>query len=125
MLPKLVPNAPSKVVFHVGTNNWANNESNDQIARKFDSLILHARKVLPSAKLIISGILVRRDTSLDDIRLLNGTIVKACNKPGVVFVDANVDHKTRNWLGKDGLHLNRFGVKSLSDVFVRSFSKNW
>lgn len=125
-LPKILPSPPEKIILHVGTNNWGNWESSESIASKMKELISVCRIVQPSAKILVSGILLRRDSNDCEIKHVNDAIYSVVKKcANVYFVDSSIRHSTKSWLGKDGLHLNRFGIKMLAEVFVNPYPKNW
>jgi hypothetical protein len=125
-LPRLFSAPPSKVIFHVGTNNWANWESAKGVAHRLRELLVLSRSLLPEAKILVSGLLLRRDSRDQDIKEVNKEISNVMRTfPNTFFIDCNVRCKTQFWLGKDGLHLNRLGSRLLSDVFVNPFPKNW
>jgi hypothetical protein len=125
MLPKLFGMPPSRIILHCGTNDWADWASAEQIANLKRELVLSVRKLCPNAKIFVVGILCRRDSKSTDIRDVNSRILASVrNLQDVFFVDANVRYRTTDWIGRDGLHLNRFGVTSLAKLFVEPFPKN-
>jgi hypothetical protein len=125
-LPRLFSVPPSKVIFHVGTNNWGNWESAKGVAQRMRELLVRTRSLLPGAKILVSGLLLRRDSEDEDIKLVNKEVSMVMRQfTNAFFVDCNVRCMTKTWLGMDGLHLNRLGARLLSDVFVNPFPKNW
>jgi len=125
MLPSLFATPPLRVMLHCGTNDWDGWASGEQIADRMRELVLRVRKLCPAAKIFVVGLLCRRDSKPADIRDVNFAVsTKLRNLSECFFIDANVRYKTVTWLGRDGLHLNKFGVSTLAKLFVEPFPKN-
>jgi len=76
------------------------------------------KKKLPNCRLVLSGVLSRRDVSWRRIGALNYRIDWVANASGLTFVDPN------SWIedgdfARDGLHLNGGGKRRLGQLYAR------
>ena len=118
------------VVLHLGTNNVSHADSASDIADKMESVISSIKCVNPEAKILVSGIIPRKNN-----RWMNNQIEKAnerlqdlCKNRGYHFISHTNDYlsngRSDDSLYYDNIHLNSqggnlFGTrlrKSLDDV---------
>ncbi len=107
---------PDAVILHVVTNDSKRNV--DYVIGDIYELVTAARKKFPTAKLILSGLLRRRDTRWTRIGLINDGMDWVARSLGVQMVDANAWIADGD-LGRDGLHLNRRGASKLGRLFTK------
>ena len=109
------------VLIHCGTNSLRIRRgvviNTKEVEEDFKSLITNLKKNF-SGKVIVSGVLNRRDAYLGEICQINEIFDGVCASENVNFVDPNV------WVGydglvADGLHLNFRGKSRLSSLFSR------
>jgi hypothetical protein len=77
-------------------------------------LVATAKKKLPNCRLVLSGVLRRRDVSWRRIGAFNDRFDCAANALALTFVDPN------SWIedcgvARDGLHLNERGKRRLDN----------
>lgn len=106
---------PDAVILHVGTND--SKRKVDYVIGDMYDLVTAARKKFPTAKLILSGLLRRRDSHWTRVGLLNDGVDWVARTLGAQVVDPNA------WIadgdfGRDGLHLNRRGAAKLGRLFT-------
>jgi hypothetical protein len=80
--------------------------------------LINTKSKFSSSRVILSGVLRRRDVSWRRIGAANDRLEWMANTPGVKFLDSNswVD----DWgFSGDGLHLNRRGARHLGQLFER------
>ena len=82
------------------------------------ALAATVKKKLPNCKLVLSGVLRRRDTSWRRIGELIDRLDWVANALGLTFVDPN------RWIedgdfARDGLHLNGRGKTRLGQLYAR------
>lgn len=109
---------PEAVVIHVGTNDLKRTRNLDYVMGDIYDLINTAKAKFSSSRVILSGVLRRRDVSWRRIGAVNDRLEWVANTLGVTFVDPNswVD----DWgFSGDGLHLNRRGARHLGQLFER------
>ena len=109
---------PDAVVIHVGTNNIKRTKNLDYVMGDIYDLINTAKSKFLSSRVILSGVLRRRDVSWRRIGAANDRLWWVANTLGVTFVDPNswVD----DWgFSGDGLHLNRREARQLGQLFER------
>ena len=115
------------VVIHVGTNDVKRARTSDHVVGWVWDMCTAARTAFSSAKIIISGILRRRDVPDRIINYINEGFDWVCKMKGMYFVDPNCWLKTID-RGRDGLHLNRSGSqkfgKLICDVVEMYLSGN-
>lgn len=105
---------PDTVILHVGTNDSKRNV--DYVIGDMYDLITTAKKRFPTTKLIVSGVLRRKDTHWTRIGQINDGLDWVARSLGAQMVDPN------SWIadgdfGRDGLHLNRRGAAKLGRLF--------
>jgi hypothetical protein len=103
------------VLLHVGTNDIKHAKTDDHITGFAWDLCTEAANKFASAKIIVSGILRRRNFDSDRIDYINEGIEWVCRKKGLLFVDPNCWIRGED-LGRDGLHLNRRGSKKFAGL---------
>ncbi len=119
------------IILHAGGNDAANGSSIDTICSDLRKLIHSVKSLFPSAHIIISGILLRKDITVNHALLLNSSIAKMLNLENICFIDPNHEFQfsvVEHALGRDGIHLNYNGVAELGRIFakfVHKMSGNW
>ena len=106
------------LIIHVGTNDLRTTRNLDFIMGEVYALASTAKKKLPNCKLVLSGVLRRRDVSWRRIGSLNDRLDWVANTVGLTFVDPN------SWIedgdfGGDGVHLNGRGKRHLGNLYGR------
>jgi lysophospholipase L1-like esterase len=117
------------ILIHCGTNNIERDEPNE-IVRKIKNIIDEIHSKNPSVKILVSSILPR---PIDDeknghkVKIVNGQLKRKCVEWGAYFL---ASHKLMLKLGKpqvkfyrDGLHLNKDGVKRLRQFFSQRLAE--
>jgi hypothetical protein len=82
------------------------------------TLMNKAKAKLAQSKLVLTGVLRRRDVSWRRIGALNSRCDWIAKTLGVTFVELKSWVKNCDF-GKDGLHINRSGEKRLSQLYSR------
>jgi hypothetical protein len=106
------------VIIHVGTNDLKTTRDLDMVMGEVYELVTTAKKKLPNCRLVLSGVLRRRDVSWRRVGALNDKFDWVANALGLTFVDPN------SWIedgdfARDGLHLNGRGKRRLGQLFAR------
>ncbi|PNF22004.1 hypothetical protein B7P43_G17607 [Cryptotermes secundus] len=110
--------SPDTVVFHVGTNDIRRSANLDYVMEDAYDLVNKAKTNFPKSKLVLSGVLRRRDVSWRRIGAINSRYDWIAKTLGVTFVDLN--SWVEDWdFGRDGLHMNRSGTRRLSQLYSR------
>ena len=109
---------PDVIVIHAGTNNIRRGISATEIMGDTMDLVDCIRKQVPKTKIVISGILHRRNVSEHFIRRINTALDWLCSVHDCLMVDGNC------WIGKfdiarDGIHLNRRGAQKLGNLLCK------
>lgn len=114
------------LLIHCGTNSLKVNDlgfisNSEDVLRDFNDLFFSLKTRFPSSKICISGVIFRRDINLNSVICVNNCISDLCQSYDFTFIDPN------SWvyddcLGRDGLHLNRFGTQQLSHFFKSSLN---
>jgi len=110
--------SPDTVIIHVGTNDLKSTRNLDIVMGEVYVLVFMAKKKLPNCRLVLSGVLRRRDVSCRRIGALNDRFDWAANALGLTFFDPN------SWIedgdfARDGLHLNGRGKRRLGQLYAR------
>lgn len=106
----------SVVLIHVGTNDVKGAMTNDHIIGFIWDLCTTAKKKFKGAKIVISGIIRRRDVHYKKIDYINEGIEWVCEKFGMTFVDPNCWIRD-NHFSRAGVHLNRQGSAVMEKLF--------
>lgn len=111
------------VLIHVGTNDIKRAISDDHVVGEIYDLCTVAKQKFKNAKIIVSGIIKRRDVSIKRIDNINRGIDWICYKKGLHFINPN------SWVGerdlaRDGLHLNRRGSFNLGKCFSNAIKNS-
>ena len=104
-----------ETVIHVGTNDMRTTRNIDFVMGEVYALVSTAKKKLPNCRLVLSGVLRRRDVSWRRIGALNYRFDWVANALGLTFVEPN------SWIEdgdftSDGLHLNGRGKRRLGHI---------
>jgi len=110
--------SPETVIIYVGTNDLRTTRNLDFVMGEVYALMSTAKKKLPNCRLVLSGVLRRRDVSWPRIVALNDRFDWVANALGLTFVDPN------SWIEdgdftRDGLHLNGRGKRRLGQLYAR------
>ena len=106
------------LIIHVCTNDLGTTRNLDFIMGEVYSLVADAKKRLPKCKLVLSGVLRRRDVSCRRIGVLNDRLAWVANAVGLTFVDPNSWVEEDDFVG-DGVHLNGRGKRHLRNLYAR------
>jgi hypothetical protein len=110
--------SPETLIIHVGTNDLKTTRNLDFVMGEVYALVSTAKKKLPNCRIVLSGVLRRRDVSWRRIGALNDSLNWVANALGLTFVDPN------SWIedgdfARDGLHLNGRGTRRLGQLYAR------
>lgn len=108
------------VVIHVGSNNLRS-MSADYILGEIWNVVDAVKITFPNAKIVVSGIIMRRDESFKRISRLNSDIEWMCNRINIGFLDGNSLQLTR-YLHNDGIHLLGQGKRLFGSFLKNTFS---
>ena len=109
---------PNTVIIHVGTNDIKSSKNLDYVMGDIYELITTTKNKFASTRVILSGVLRRRDVSWRRIGAMNDRLEWVANSLDVTFVDPNSWVDDRGF-GGDGLHLNRRGAQQLGQLYSR------
>jgi hypothetical protein len=107
---------PSVIIVHVGSNDLRREV--DFIMGDMYDLISATRRIYSEAKIIVSGVLRRKDVHWRKIGRVNEAFEWVAERLGVEFVDPNSWMDDRDF-ARDGVHLNRRGVVALEELYLR------
>lgn len=108
---------PKKIILHVGTNDLRR-RSVDYIMADLYDLVSSTKKRYPTADIIISGIVRRRDINWRKVGRANKAFEWVAEQMGTRYVDGNAWLDDRDF-GRDGVHLNRRGTAAMGALFAR------
>jgi hypothetical protein len=106
------------VAIHVGTNDLRRTVSLDYVMGYVYDLEKKEKTKFSTSRLVLSGVLRRRDVSRRRIGAVNIKCGWVAQTLEVTFIDTNswVD----DWdFGRDGLHINRRGARHLGQLYPR------
>ena len=106
------------LIIHVGTNDLRSTRNLDFIMGEVYALVSTTKKKLPDCRLVLSGVLRRRDVSWRRIGGLNDRLDWVANAVGITFVDPNCWIEDGDF-GRDGVHLNGRGKRHLGNLYAR------
>ena len=107
--------SPSRVILHAGTNDLKTKQP-QEIA---DSLVdlAHTIESSSNAEVILSELLIRRDSHAQAVKEVNQRLRRFCTQNGWTLVShSNI---TQSGLNRGGLHLNPSGNETLFNNFAR------
>ena len=109
---------PEIIILHIGTNDLKSTRNLDWIMGEAYDLVAMVKKKLPYSRLILSGVIRRRDVKWRRVGALNDRLEWIVEAFGITFVDPN------SWLedgdfARDGLHLNGRGKRRLGHLYAR------
>jgi len=110
--------SPETVIIHVGTTDLRTKRNLDSVMGEVYALVSTAKKKQPNCRLVLSGVLRRRDVSWRRIGALNDRFDWVANALGLTFFDPN------SWIqdgdfARDGLHLNGRRKRRLGQLYAR------
>ena len=117
-MEKRDPVSPDTVIIHVGTNDLKIMRNVDVVMGEVYALVSMAKKKLPNCRLVLSGMLRRRDASWQRIGELNDRFDWVANALGLTFVDLNSWIEDMDFT-RDGLHLNGRGKRRFGQLYAR------
>jgi hypothetical protein len=105
-------------VIHVGTNDVRRSSNLDYITGEVYDLVNMAKAKFPGSRQVLSGVLRSKGVKWRRVRVANYRPEWVARILGATFIDPN------SWIldvdfGRDGLHLNRNGVRELGDLYSR------
>ena len=109
---------PETVIIHVGTNDLKTTRNLDFVMGEVYTLMAKVKDKCPNCRLVLSGVLRRRDVSWRRIGALNDRFDWIANALGITFVDPNSWIQDGDFAG-DGLHLNGRGKRRLGQLYAR------
>jgi lysophospholipase L1-like esterase len=110
--------SPDIVVLHVGTNDLRKTRNLDYVMGEVYGLVNTVKTEFHTSKIILSGVLRRRDVSWQRIGAINNRYDWVAKMLGVTSVDLNcwID----DWdFARDGLHINSRGSRKLGQLYSR------
>jgi lysophospholipase L1-like esterase len=110
--------SPETVIIRVGTNDMRTTRNLDFVMKEAYALVSTAKKKLPNCRLVLSGVLRRRDVAWRRTGALNDRFDWVANALGLNFVDSNSWTEDGDF-ARDGLHLNGRGKKRLGQLYAR------
>ena len=112
-----LPETPSHVIIHAGTNDLSRDSSNDCIV-SIENVCSSAPNKFVNAKIRVSRIIVRDDISVNDkIQEVNEGVKELCRNRNYSFIDnSNI---RLNALNGSKLHLNTRGSALLASRFIK------
>ena len=119
--PTLNNNRPDAVIIHVGSNdinfrNFSCDTAANDIAENIIKVALLCKEYGVN-EVIISSILPKSNIKLSKlIRQVNGRLFDLCREINIYFLSN--DNISRNFICKDGVHLNQEGTHILASNFV-------
>jgi hypothetical protein len=105
------------VIIHVGTNDLKTRNL-DFVMGDVYELVSTAKKKLPNCRLVLSGVLRRRDVSWRRIGALNYRFDWVANALGLTFVDPYCWIEYGDF-ARDGFHLKGRGKSRLGQLYAR------
>jgi len=110
--------SPDTVIFHMGTNDLKTTRNLDFVMGEVYALVSTAKKKLPNCRLVLSGVLRRRDVSWRRTGALNDRFDWVANDLGLTFVDPN------SWIedgdfARDGLRLSGRVKRRVGQLYAR------
>jgi lysophospholipase L1-like esterase len=109
--------SPDTIIIHVGTNDLRTTRNLDIVMGEVYALVSTAKKKLPNCRLVLSGVLRRRDVSWRRIVALNDRFDWVVNALGLTFVDPSSWIKDADF-ARDGLHLNGRSKRRLGRLYA-------
>ena len=112
--------SPCAVVIHVGTNDLRRTGKFYYVMGDVHDLVNTAKSKFLKSRLVLSGVLQRRDVSWRRIGVVISRYEWVVNALEVAFVDLN--SSVDDWdFGSDGLQINRRGARHLVQLYSRVF----
>ncbi|KAG8237594.1 hypothetical protein J437_LFUL003323, partial [Ladona fulva] len=105
------------VLFHVGSNDIKRAKTDDHVMGLIWDLGTAAKKKFKKAKIIISGVIKRKDVSSRRIDYINECLDWVCASQGLQFVNSNAWISEED-IGRDGIHLNRRGSEKFGRLLM-------
>jgi lysophospholipase L1-like esterase len=111
--------SPDTVVIDVGTNDLRRTANLEYVMGDVYSLVNKAKSKFPQVRLVLSGVVRRKDVSWRRVGAVNDRYDWIAKTLGVKFVDPN------SWIevwdfARDGLHINRSGARKLGQLYSRA-----
>ena len=106
------------VIIHVGTNDLRTKRNLDFVKVEVYALVATAQRKIPNCRLVLSGVLRRRDVSWRRTGALNDRFDWVANALGLTFVDPNSWIEEGDFV-RNGLQLNGRGKRRLGQLYAR------
>jgi hypothetical protein len=109
---------PDVFIIHVGTNDMKRTGNLNYVMGDAHELISAAKTKFSASRVVLSGVLQRRDVSWQHIGAINDKLEWVATALGVTFVDPNCWIDDWNF-NRDGLHINCIGSRHLGQLYSR------
>jgi lysophospholipase L1-like esterase len=110
--------SPKTVIIHVGTNDLTAKKNLNFLMGEVYALVATAQSKFRNCRLVLSGVLWRRDVSWRRIGALNDRIDWVAKTLEITFVDPNTWIED-GYFARDGLHLIGRGKTRLGKLYAR------
>ena len=111
-----VKSNPDCIIIHCGTNNLKMDESPEAIAEKTIELAKSVKST--TNEVVISSIIPRRDKLADKGSKVNGIVENFCKEDETIKFMRQKSLDSKKHIGKDGIHLNNFGITQIVKNFI-------
>ncbi|KAG8251589.1 hypothetical protein J6590_076019 [Homalodisca vitripennis] len=121
---------PKCIFFHVGTNDLVNGYNGGPgysggwgkraVLHSMADLLSVTRRSFPDTRVVVGGILPRRDINPYALSSLNDQLSLMCSNFGVEFVVSHHRFVGYHHLARDGRHLNRIGSRNLGNFIFQN-----
>jgi GDSL-like Lipase/Acylhydrolase family len=121
----------SVIILHGGSNDAANQSTPENICAHMKDLVNSVKTISPSAKIIVSGILLRKPVPVQWVKMINAALFAMLRSDQIKFLDPNIlfSFNVFDGLTKGKIHLNPKGADELGKIFTQSItekqSENW
>lgn len=110
---------PKIVAIDMGTNNIGKGVAAEEIMSDILDLVDHIRSEVKNAKIVISGLLRRRDINIRRTGRINNELDWLCQVRNCTMLDANC-WINDNDFARNGIHLNRRGSYKLGNLLCKA-----
>lgn len=112
------------VIIHVGTNDVSGRDGwgKVKLVHEMEKVVTVAREKFGVGRVVVSGILYRRDMRKSVVDGMNDFLGRMCERMNVCFLEANYWLQGEG-LGRDGLHLSSAGQRVFGELMERVGAK--
>ena len=111
-----VKSNPDRIIINCGTNSLKMDESPELITEKTIEL---EKNVKPTTnEVVISSIIPRRDKLAHKGSKVNNIVENLCEEYETIKFMRQISFDARKHIGKDGIHLNNFGITQIVNSFT-------